>query len=296
MRSPTIHIARATAGLAFVAVQGAVHVAAEDLDAARPSVAIRPIHRAPTLEDFLTMAPPADLADGLLHVSGFVQRVPEDGKPASQETDVYLGHDDARLYVVFVAFDDDPSRVRARMSRRESVFEDDTVEIQIDSFNDQRRAFSFLTNPLGIQWDAIWTEGQEFDGAWDTVWDSRGRLTDRGYVVWMAIPFKSLRFPAATDDGPRTWRVVLVRDIRRNGETSFWPRVSSRIEGRLNQAATLTGFAGIEPGRNLWLIPYATARSIRVEPDTGETTTDDDVEVGGDLKWVLGRAWRSTSR
>ncbi len=280
-------IGRATTVLAFLAVRFTVWAAPEPVDGPRPAVTIRALHRAPVLEEFLSMEPPPDLADELLRVTGFVQRVPEDGQPASQETHVYLGHDDDRLYVVFVAFDDEPSRVRARMSRREAVFEDDTVEIQIDSFNDQRRAFSFLTNPLGIQWDAIWTEGQEFDGAWDTVWDSRGRQTDRGYVVWMAIPFKSLRFPPATGGGPRTWRIILVRDIRRNGETSFWPRVSSRIEGRLNQAATATGFAGIEPGRNLWLIPYATARSSRVDPEAGPAQTRDRVEAGGDLKWVF---------
>jgi Domain of unknown function (DUF5916)/Carbohydrate family 9 binding domain-like len=260
---------------------------AENLAADRPSVRVGRLHRAPTLEEFLSMAPPADLAGELLHVSGFYQREPEDGAPASQDTDVYLGHDDTRLYVVFVAFDDEPARVRARMTRRESVFPDDTVEIQIDSFNDQRRAFSFLTNPYGIQWDAIWTEGQEFDEAWDTVWDSRGRLTDRGYVVWMAIPFASLRFPPAPPDEERTWRVILVRDITRNGETSFWPRVSSRIEGRLNQAATMSGFAGIERASNLWLIPYAAARGARVDPASGPTEDRDDLDVGGDLKWVF---------
>jgi len=253
---------------------------------AAPSVHVGRLHRPPTLEEFLSMEPPADLADELLRVSEFVQREPEDGQPASQETHVYLGHDDERLYVVFVAFDE-PQRVRARMTRRESVFPDDTVEIQIDSFNDQRRAFSFLTNPFGIQWDAIWTEGQGFDEAWDTVWDSRGRLTDRGYVVWMAIPFQSLRFPPAPPDADRTWRIILVRDITRNGETSFWPRVSSRIEGRLNQAATASGFAGIAPGRNLWLIPYATARASQIDRETGTDEDANDLEAGGDLKWVF---------
>jgi len=287
MRHATQKLGRAAAVLALWASGGPAPAASEIADAPRPAVTVRSLHRAPTLEEFLSMEPPADLADELLLVSDFIQREPEDGQPASQKTDVYLGHDDDRLYVVFVAFDDDPSRVRARMSRRESVFGDDTVEIQIDSFNDQRRAFSFLTNPFGIQWDAIWTEGQGFDGAWDTVWDSRGQLTDRGYVVWMAIPFKSLRFPQQAVGEPRTWRIVLVRDIQRNGETSFWPRVSSRIEGRLNQAATATGFAGIEPGRNLWLIPYATAMSSRVDPDAGPTSTRDRIEAGGDLKWVF---------
>ena len=75
------------------------------------------------------------------------------------------------------------------------------------------------------KWDAIWTEGQGFDQAWNTVWQSRGQITDRGYVVWMSIPFKSLRFDPATD---QLWGLVLNREIPRNNENTFWPRVSSR--------------------------------------------------------------------
>ena len=71
-----------------------------------------------------------------------------------------LGYDDRNLYVVFIAFDDEPDRVRAHMARRENVFGDDIVEIQLDTFLDEQRAFSFIVNPLGIQLDALWTEGR----------------------------------------------------------------------------------------------------------------------------------------
>ena len=84
------------------------------------------------------------------------------------------------------------------MGRRETVFGDDIVEIMLDTFHDERRAYAFITNPFGIQSDAIWTEGNGFDFSFDTVWDSVGRLTDQGYVVRFAIPFSSLRFPRTT--------------------------------------------------------------------------------------------------
>jgi len=249
----------------------------------RPELRISRLPRAPRLEEFLDMEPPDDLRELMPPVTGFVQRQPEDGRPASQRTHVHLGFDERFLYVVFVAFDDEPEKIRANLSRRESVFDDETVEIQIDTFDDQRRAFSFLTNPFGIQWDAIWTEGQGFDSAWDTVWQSRGELTDRGYVVWMAIPFKSLRFPEEPGE-EQTWRVIFVRDIPRNNETSFWPRVSSRIEGRLNQAATARGVSGVQRGRNVWLIPYGTARSFRLDD---EGIDEDEADAGLDAKWVF---------
>jgi len=157
------------------------------------------VSRPPTLEEFLSMAPPADLAGELLKVQGFRQRHPKDGAPASQSTEVYLGYDKKNLYAVFVCFDQEPEKIRARMVTRENIFGDDTIELMLDTFQDQRRAYAFLTNPFGIQHDSVWTEAaQAFDSSFDTVWHSRGKLTDRGYVVWMAIPFQSLRFSSAS--------------------------------------------------------------------------------------------------
>ena len=53
----------------------------------------------------------------MVKASGFVQRAPHDGQPASQPTEAYLGYDEKNLYAVFVCFDE-PGKVRARMSRR----------------------------------------------------------------------------------------------------------------------------------------------------------------------------------
>ncbi|HXV74752.1 MAG TPA: DUF5916 domain-containing protein [Candidatus Polarisedimenticolaceae bacterium] len=290
-----VRIARAGsafASLALVSAGAALPCVAETVFPIgrrdRPVVAVPRLDRAPTLDEFVEMRPPADLAEHLAHITGFLQRQPDDGRPASQRTDVYLGHDDEVLYVVFVAWDDDPRKIRAHLSRREQVFADETVEIQLDTFDDEQRAFSFLTNPFGIQWDAIWTEGQGFDESWDTVWQSKGVLTDRGYVVWMAIPFKSLRFRPRPEQEEHTWGVVLVRDIPRNNETSFWPQVTSTIEGRLNQAATARGFAGVAPGRNLWLIPYAAGAREDFTPQPDAPTSEfEERDVGLDAKWVV---------
>ena len=138
----------------------------------------------------------------LAKVTGLTQRVPTDGAPISQRTEVYLGYDDKNLYSIFVCFDREPRKIRARLSRREDVLDDDTVEIMLDTFHDHRRAYAFIANPLGVQLDALWTEGQDFDPSFDTVWNSTGKVTDRGFVVWFAIPFRSLRF-ASSD--PQTW-------------------------------------------------------------------------------------------
>jgi len=232
---------------------------------APPELTIPRLTHAPSLEDFLGMKPGSDVALQMAKVTGFVQRDPHDGAPVSEETAAYLGYDQKNLYVVFVCFDD-PRQVRARMSRREDIYDDDNVEVLLDTFHDRRRAYAFQTTPLGVQWDAIWTEASReeangnFDTSFDTVWDSKGKVTSRGYVVWMALPFKSLRFPAVRE---QEWGIILYRGIFRKNEDSFWPQVSYRVAGRLGQAATLYGLEGISPGRSAELIPYGVMRGFR---------------------------------
>ena len=232
---------------------------------APPAITIPRLGRAPALDDFLSMKPDGEIAQQMAKVTGFTQRNPHDGEKVSEDTDAYLGYDEKNLYVVFVCFDD-PKKVRARMSRREDIYDDDEVEVMLDTFHDRRRAYAFQTTPLGVQWDAIWNEASReevngnFDTSFDTVWDSRGKVTSSGFVVWMAIPFKSLRFPATKQ---QEWGIILYRGIVRKTEDAFWPQISYKVSGRLGQAATLYGLEGISPGRSIELIPYGVMRGFR---------------------------------
>ncbi len=238
------------------------------------SLTIPRLANAPTLEDFLSMKPEGPVAPGMAKVTDFLQREPHDGQPVTQPTEAYLGYDEKNLYVVFVCHDD-PAKVRAHETRREDFNGDDDVAIMLDTFHDRRRAYEFEVNPKGIQWDAIYTEasyadtGGNFDSSFDTLWYSKGKVTEQGYVVWMAIPFRSLRFPSAQD---QTWGVVLLREIVRDNEQSFWPHISVNKEGRLGQAGTASGLRGISPGRNLQLIPYGLLNSFHAVDDRGPNT------------------------
>ena len=252
------------------------------------------LSRAPALEDFLTMKPEGEIAVQMAKITGFTQRLPHDGENVSEPTDAYLGYDAKNLYAVFVCFDD-PRKVRARMSRREDIYDDDQVEIILDTFHDRRRAYAFQTTPLGVQWDAIWSEASReeingnFDTSFDTVWNSRGKVTSRGLVVWMAIPFKSLRFAASKE---QVWGLILYRGISRKGEDAFWPHISRRVQGRLGQAATMYGLEGISPGHSIELIPYSLLRGYRAL-DTRDFTNpyfqhaDVQGQPGMDAKFVI---------
>ena len=205
---------------------------------------------------------PNRLIAEMAHVTDFTQSQPNDGVPASQQTDAYLGYDQNNFYVVFVCRDKERDKIRAHMTRRENILDDDWVEVTLDTFHDRRRAFLFSSNPLGVQADALWSEGNGPDFSFDTVWNSEARITRQGYIVWMQLPFRSLRFPSATPE-PQSWGITLLRTIPRSNEWSYWPHVCSKIVGRLNQAATLTGIEGISPGRNMQFIPYGVFRNFR---------------------------------
>jgi hypothetical protein len=216
------------------------------------------------------MKPDGHVAAAMSRVTQFVQQSPHDGEPVSQPTEAYLGYDSRNLYVVFVCHDD-PAKVRAHETRREGFDGDDDVVIMLDTFHDHRRAYEFEVNPKGIQWDAIYTEASyaeqmegHFDASFDTLWYSKGKVTAGGYVVWIAIPFRSLRFPSIQE---QTWGIVLLREIVRNNEQSFWPRISINEEGRLREAAAAHGLSGISPGRNIQLIPYGLLNSFHTVDD-----------------------------
>lgn len=269
-----------------LAILAWVSVAVVAADAANPVVDVPRLDVAPTIDDFLDMAPSPEFAGKMAHISGLIQKEPEDGKPATQDTDVYLGYDDTALYFVFVAHDDEPDKIRAHMNRRETFNNDDLVEVMLDTFGDEQRAYTFIVSAAGTQWDAIWTEGGGFDRAWDTVWDSRVRRTDRGYVAWLSIPFKSLRFPKGAGND---WGLIVLREIPRANENSFWPPVSTRTVGRLSQEAKLRGISGISPGRNMQLIPYVTARDFELLNEEDATIQEDsfDGDAGLDAKLVF---------
>ena len=213
-----------------------------------PFAKIPRVTHPPTLGDFLRNQP----REAELTVTDFRQYVPGDGTPASEPTTAYLSYDAKNLYVVFVCRDE-PGRVRAHLSKREDLSQDDGVGIYLDTFRDRRRAYYFFSNPLGIQLDAIYTETQGKDTSFDTLWYTEGRLTPDGYIVWFAIPFKSLRF---SDAPQQTWGVALYRSILRNSEEDYWPYITQRVQGLAQQFSPVTGLERVSPGRNLQFIPY----------------------------------------
>jgi hypothetical protein len=264
----------------------------------------RPPERAggpgPAASFAVTRAPGPIRVDGRLDDAGW-QGAPEipldwewtpgDNVRPPVRTTCRITYSPSNLYIGCQAADPDPPSIRARLVARddtERLVLDDHLVVLIDPFNDQRRAFQFRVNPHGAQADAILSTAEGFeDFSWDAIWSSAGRLTDRGYDVEIAIPFRSLRFPRSAE--PQTWGFLLERSWPRN----LRHRMQSAPHDRNNQcqlceANKVTGFQGISPGRNVELVPTSTASRTDLRPNFPSGPLEKGTvngDLGLDVRW-----------
>jgi hypothetical protein len=189
----------------------------------------------------------------------FYQVQPGDNVKPSRETQVLLGYDSTHLYMAFRAFDDDKDKIRATIPKRDQIFADDFVGCYLDTFDDRRRAYILFFNPLGVQADGVFNEGNvenQEDYSVDLVFESKGTVDDEGFTVEVAIPFKSLRYVAGKE---RRWGAHFFRRIQRfDRELDSWMPLSREASGTLNKAGHLVGLDGISTERTLELIPSLT--------------------------------------
>lgn len=208
---------------------------------------------------------------------------------APVKTEVLLTYDDSTLYAAFRAFDTDPDSIRAYLHDRDSAWSDDWVAIVIDTFNDERRDYLIGCNSLGVQMDTIEINFPEQNSEWDGIWDSAGRIQEWGYSVEIAIPFDQLRFQRS--EGDQIWGFDAVRNYPRsvNHFMGSFPRDRNN-NCYLCQATKIKGFAGIDPGRNIEIVPTLTAARTdeRSElPDSDFEEQNQDAEVGVSAKWGI---------
>lgn len=219
-----------------------------------------------------------------------IETHPGENTPAPVVTVAYLVENGENLYIAFDARDPDPSAIRAYLRDRDSVWNDDHVGIILDTYNDQRRAFEFFVNPLGVQMDLTNDDvnGIE-DKSWDAIWDSAGRITDDGYIVEMEIPLNQLRFPHI--DGKQTWGIDLLRFYPRDRRYRFSNNPIDRNRNcYLCQFGTIEGLENVKPGRDLEIVPTLTGFKTDSTDDPGVVplqSGDTEIEAGVSIRWGI---------
>jgi hypothetical protein len=224
-------------------------------------------------------------------LSDFHQTQPGDNTSPSFPTTVRLGFDSQQLYVGIHARDD-PKKTRATVAKRDAITSDDYVALYLDTFNDQRRAYLLMFNPLGVQQDGLFSEGREPDYSVDIVMESKGVLTEDGYTLEIAIPFRSLRYEAGKG---KRWGLHVLRYLRHLDEEDSWRPLrldrdaldkTSGKETRarfLAQAGQFTGLEAIATERMLEIIPVLTlaetGRRVKTLPPAASRLLNQPVNV-----------------
>jgi len=210
---------------------------------------------------------------GAARLEGFAQLEPARGAPASQKTTVLFMYDSENVYFAVRCFDSEPGKITARLNRRDdSLNQDDSVTILLDTFHDRRTAYYFATNPLGTQLDGrIKDDGRTNESSWDATWSSAGRLDGEGWSAEFAIPLRAIMFKTGSG---LTWGFNVIRSRRANLETSYW---YGPLEGsyRISQYGEISGLELEQGGAKRWeLIPYVQGRWEQGRSLTGQAGLD----------------------
>ena len=214
----------------------------------------------------------------------FLQFEPTHGEPSTEPTEVRILYDDENLYLGVYCFDSGGKEalVVNDINRDFFQFDTDSFGFVLDTFDDNRNGFLFNTNPQGAKFDSqVGDNGSIFNREWDAIWHVKSKITEAGWQVEIAIPFKSLRFGNKEVD---RWGINFQRRIRRKNEDTFWalpPRPFSMA--RVSLAGTLENIQAASTGPNLYLKPYLSAPIVRVQGDD----VDFQPEAGLDLKYGL---------
>jgi len=187
-------------------------------------------------------------------VTGFKTYNPDYGKDLLGETAVRMVYDAQNLYFAFECGDPEPEKIKASMTSRDRITNDDWVCINLDSFGDQQSLYAFYINPLGIQGDSRFAANQE-DFSFDCVWYSAGIVGERGYALEVQIPLKSIRY--SSGDTVRMGIVLERRISRRSEQGTFPPLSPQQAMAFLTQMHPIE-YVGIEEHTLFELLPAFT--------------------------------------
>ncbi len=186
----------------------------------------------------------------------FTQCEPQQGKAATERTEVRMVYDEHALYVGVCCFDSLPEKIIANELQRDFRYdEDDNFALIFDTYHDRRNGFLFIINPNGARFDALVTdEGNGINVDWNSIWDTRASVTDSGWFAEIEIPFSTLRF---SEDAEQVWGVNFERNIRHKHEQMRWQGFSRNYHiTQLSQAGILQGLQNIHRGTRLEIKPY----------------------------------------
>ncbi len=216
-------------------------------------------------------------------ISNFTQRELKEGAPPTEKTRIALLYTKKSLYIGVWCFDSEPSKIVARELKRDFDFDkEDNFKMIIDTYQDHRNGYLFVTNPNGAMADAqISDNGRGINEKWDGIWDVGTKITEKGWFAEIRIPFSTLKFSSAPT---QQWGINFERNIRRKQEQLLWQGWSrvSELE-QVARAGILAGLEGITGVKLLEFRPYIIAGGQKHRGEKGTTVKD----LGADFSYLI---------
>ncbi len=200
----------------------------------------------------------------------YMEFEPDVGTAPTEQTKMKIIYDEKNLYVAFKCYQADPSSIEKRMGRRDD-FPGDWVELNIDSYNDDRTGFSFTASVSGVKGDEFISNNGNFDSSWNPIWYLSTAVDDDGWTAEIRIPLSQLRFG---NDDEQVWGIQSTRRYFNNEERSVWQPLPANPPGWVSEFGELRGIKGIKPQKQLEIQPYAVGQLDTFEAEEGNPFRD----------------------
>ncbi|MCI5080748.1 MAG: carbohydrate binding family 9 domain-containing protein [Saprospiraceae bacterium] len=250
-----------------------------------------PVVRAEKVEGRIKIDGKLDEADWqrINGITEFFRMEPRQGGKYLYDTEVKVLFDEKNIYFGVFAKDSLGKKgIRVQDLRRDFLWgENDIFFIQLDPQNLKQYCVSFQTTPYGNQRDLQSFNDSNTDNDWNALWQVRTNRTKDGYYAEFAIPFKSIRYQETEPGESPSWGVTFSRLARRDYEQTVFPAIPQSFSPyRMTYAAKLEGLELPAPSANIRVEPYTLYQYDRIDDGNG-TSTNDNIKIGGDIKWAI---------
>lgn len=209
------------------------------------------------------------------YAGNFTQYQPEDGTEPTQPSAFKVLYSDKFIYFAFRCYDSNPEEIVSRMSRRDG-FQGDWIEVNLDSYNDKRTAFSFTTSVSGVKGDEfVSNDGDNWDPSWNPIWHCKTNIDSLGWTAEVAIPFSQLRYAEGDE---QVWGMQVTRRDFRAESRSSWQYIPNNAGYWVSGFGELRGLKGVKKQNQLEIQPYVVAQA-----DFYEANKDHPFRDGSDL-------------
>lgn len=214
----------------------------------------------------------------------FQQFFPSDQVPAEYLTQVRVLYSNTHLYVGIYAEKAPGDYVVSTLRRDFGATTNDNISLLFDTFSDGTTAYFFGVTPYGVQREGLVSEGgTAFNNTWDIKWQAEATRFDDHFVIEVAIPFTSIKFPEESD----SWRFRPYRWNNQVNQQDTWVKVpQNQLLSSLADMGELRFEQPLGKSRTpLALIPYVNALA---DKDYSSDVSQTKFKTGGDAKVAIG--------